>query len=244
MTKETLKLELEAFQGPFDLLLHLIQELKVDINDIPMTEITQQYLHYLKSMQELELDIAGEYLVMAATLLEIKSRMLLPIEPVVNVDTEYQGDPREILVQQLLIYQQFQYVTTALEMKEVNRSKLYTRPADDLAQFQEAIPLLPGELSIEQIAQAFQTVLEKVQMRLPKEREIEQEPLTIAEKIKEIQQIFQKGNEKITFQSLLKYQSRNEIITTFMAILEMVRKHSVIFYQPYPLADIELKAIV
>lgn len=243
MAKETLKLELEAFQGPFDLLLHLIKELKVDINDIPMTEITQQYLFYLKSMQELELDIAGEYLVMAATLLEIKAKMLLPIEPAGELDSEYDGDPREILVQQLLIYQQFQYVTNALEMKEISRSKLYMRPAEDLSSYQAAIPLNEGELSLDQLVSAFQIALERAKAREPKEREIEHEPLTISQKIDEIREMMRNVNGVISFNTLLVHRSRHEIITTFMAVLEMVRKHSIVFYQPYPLADIEIKAI-
>lgn len=243
MTKEILKLELEAFQGPFDLLLHLIKELKVDINDIPMTEITEQYIAYIKSMQELELDIAGEYLVMAATLLEIKSRMLLPIEPIEDIDSEYEGDPREILVQQLLMYQQFQQVATALEIKEANRSHLFTRPAEDLSKYQSAIPLPENEISLAQLADAFSLALQRELARAPKERQIEHDPLTVEQKIAEIRTIIQTKRGKIKFSTLLNSHSRHEIITTFMAVLEMVRKQSIVFYQEEALAPITIKAV-
>ena len=134
MSNTELKLELAAFQGPFDLLLHLIRQMKVDINDIPMSEITSQYLSYLHSIQEFQLDVAGDYLVMAATLLEIKSRLLLPIEPDPELDGDYEADdPRQVLVQQLLLYQQFQDISTALELKQIERAKLYTRPSEDLS---------------------------------------------------------------------------------------------------------------
>lgn len=243
MMKEILKLELEAFQGPFDLLLHLIKELKVDINDIPMTEITEQYIFYLKNMQELELDIAGEYLVMASTLLEIKARMLLPIEPIDNLDDEYEGDPREILVQQLLMYQQFQQVATALEVKESERSHVFTRPAEDLSKFEIAIPLKEHELSLAELTDAFYLALQRQLARVPKERHIEHDPLTVSQKIDEITGMIQNSNTNISFLSLIKKGTRHEIITTFMAVLEMVRKQSIVFFQATALAPITIKWI-
>lgn len=147
MSSNELKLELDAFQGPFDLLLHLIKQMKVDINDIPMSEITSQYLAYLHSMKEFQLDIAGDYLVMAATLLEIKSRLLLPIEPEPDLEGDYEPeDPRQVLVQQLLLYQQFQDVATALEIKQVERAELYTRPSEDLSGMQTLCLWMKGIL--------------------------------------------------------------------------------------------------
>ncbi|MBF6625621.1 segregation/condensation protein A [Aerococcaceae bacterium zg-BR9] len=241
MAKEILKLDLEAFHGPFDLLLHLIKELKVDINDIPMREITQQYMFYLSSMQELQLDIAGEYLVMAATLLEIKARMLLPIEPSGELDSDYEEDPREFLVQQLLLYQQFQDVATALEMNEAKRAKLYMRPAEDLSFFQQSIPLEEGAISLDQLALLMSQVLQRQKEREPKQREVEYEPLSVSDKINEIQVLIGKTNSRIAFEDLLTVGSRNEIITTFMAILEMVRKQTLVFYQASALAPIEIK---
>lgn len=243
MDKTVLKLELEAFQGPFDLLLHLIRQLKIDINDIPMTEITTQYMVYLKTMQELHLDVAGEYLVMAATLLEIKARMLLPIEPEAIIEGEYEGDPREVLVQQLLLYQQFQHVATALQVKEAKRMTHFNRPMEDLSHFQEVIPLGQGEITLTNLMDAMYHVLQKVAERIPKQREIQTDPMTVSEKIDWIKQQLTLRTGKCSFESLLQTASKDETITTFMAVLEMVRKQQIVFFQSSPLAPIEIESV-
>ena len=125
-----LTLILPDFEGPLDLLLHLIKELKVDIFDIPITEVTFQYLRYLDTMQEMKLDIAGDYLLMAATLLEIKSRMLLPKKEVTFEEEFYEEgeDPRESLIQQLVEYKQFQEAAKALKTMEEERGINFAMP--------------------------------------------------------------------------------------------------------------------
>ncbi|MGF3076570.1 segregation and condensation protein A [Facklamia sp. P12945] len=242
-TNQDLTLKLTAFQGPFDLLLHLIKELEVDINDIPMTEITDQYLAYIDQMQELDLDKVGEYLVMAATLLEIKSRLLIPIEPdELDGDLEDQ-DPRSGLVQQLLIYQQFQLVADTLEDMQVDRSKHYSRPAADLSNFIAFIPLEEGELSLEQLQTSLKSVLQAQEQRQPKEKEIHHDQVSVTDKMQFIRQQFQsiKPNQSIAFSSLLSNGSRPEIIATFIAVLEMVRKQVLVFQQESYLDSIELR---
>ncbi|MGO1822373.1 MAG: segregation and condensation protein A, partial [Ruoffia tabacinasalis] len=159
MQNTELRIELESFQGPFDLLLHLIKQMEVDINDIPMTEITNQYIKYIEAMNKLELDIIGEYLVMAATLLEIKSNILLPIEPSPDYEEDYdEGDPRDILVQQLLLYQQFQTVATQLQIKQDERARLFSRQMADLSSYQEFVPLDEDALSLTDLAEAMASV--------------------------------------------------------------------------------------
>ncbi|GAJ25513.1 segregation and condensation protein A [Liquorilactobacillus sucicola DSM 21376 = JCM 15457] len=125
-----LTFKLAAFEGPLDLLLHLIKQNKMDIYDIPMVEITSQYIEYLHKMRVMSLDIAGEYLVMAATLINIKSKMLLPQHPVV-VEPEQQEDPRAELVQQLLTHQCFQEVSKQLDELAQQRAKHYTRDQEE-----------------------------------------------------------------------------------------------------------------
>ncbi|MCR8968974.1 ScpA family protein [Facklamia sp. 7083-14-GEN3] len=242
-TNQDLTLKLTAFQGPFDLLLHLIKELEVDINDIPMTEITDQYLTYIHQMQELDLDKVGEYLVMAATLLEIKSRLLIPIEPDELEDGLEDQDPRSSLVQQLLIYQQFQLVADALEDKQVDRSKHYSRSAADLSAFLAFIPLEEGELSLEQLQSSLMSVMQAQDQRQPKEKEIHHDQVSVTDKIQFIRQQFQtlKPNQTICFSSLLSNGSRPEIIATFIAVLEMVRKQVLVFQQESYLDIIELR---
>lgn len=234
MITHELQLDLENFQGPFDLLLHLIKQMEVDINDIPMVDITKQYLSYIDSMNELQLDIVGDYLVMASTLLEIKSSLLLPVEPDPKLEDDYsQDDPREALVQQLLLYQQFQNVAEELEIKHGKRSRLYTRPMGNISSYQEFIPLDPDAISLSQLTEAMESVLKKVAQRQPLSKEISHEILTVTEQIEKIYQAFSRCNTNngIIFDSLIETGSRTEIVTTFLAMLELVKKQKIVFIQ-------------
>src|SRR5690606_29268658 len=130
--------KIDAFEGPLDLLLHLINTMEINIYDIPMAEITDQYFIYVHTMKELELDVASEYLVMAATLLSIKSKMLLPQseEPLDDeLDVEFEEDPREELVERLMEYKKFKEAARQLREKEEERGKLYTKPPSDLSEY-------------------------------------------------------------------------------------------------------------
>lgn len=240
--RPVLELHVGEFNGPFDLLLHLIKQLKIDIYDIPMTEITTQYMAYLDSMQALQLDIAAEYLVMAATLIEIKARLLLPIEPEQEFDDHYEGDPRQILVQQLLLYQQFQEVTVLLEAKQVDRALQFGRQAEDLSDYQEALPLQDGEISLDRLVQAMQEAMKREQLRVPLQKEIHHDPVTVEQKMEEIMMSLEQLpiGERLAFDSFYHNASRSLIITTFMAMLELVRKQRIMFYQAHHLAPIEL----
>lgn len=242
MAKVELELQLEAFQGPFDLLLHLIRSMKVDIQDIPMLEITSQYLAFIQEMQDLELDVASEYLVMASTLLEIKARMLLPVEPVEDLEGEYEGDPREILIQHLLLYQQFQDVAEALSRREGERSKHFSRPETDLTRYQTKVPLESGQLSLEQVSQAMQDMMQAYLDRQPKEKAIQTEPMTVSQKIQVIKSRLSFG-KRLIFEEVLESKSREDIITTFMALLELVRKQEVLFYQGQAFGQIEIEGV-
>ena len=226
-----LKIDLEVFQGPFDLLLHLIKSMEVDIYDIPIAEITQQYLDYLHSMKELELDIVGDYLVMAATLIEIKSRMLLPIEPLDNEDSEYEsGDPRISLVQQLLMYQQFQEVTQELQDLELSRSKLFSRPMTNLTNYQDKVPLEPGQIELISLAETMSQLLQDQLSRQPQTKSIQHEYVTVEEMMNNLLEGFDQ-HSKISFNQFIKNQSRFEIITSFIALLELVRNQTIHFVQ-------------
>ncbi|WP_124057440.1 segregation and condensation protein A [Vaginisenegalia massiliensis] len=246
MDNTKLELELRAFKGPFDLLLHLIKEMKVDINDIPMKEITHQYLDYVHSMQELHLDTVGDYLVMAATLIEIKARLLLPVEPDLKLEGDYEPeDPRQVLVQQLLLYQQFQEAADHLEEKQEIRSRQFTRSPEDLSSLQAFIPLEEGALSIDDLQKAMYTVIQRELLRMPKEREIQHDPITVAEKIDQIMTYLRTLDikERVDFSQFLAHQSKQELITSFMAMLELVRKQQICFFQSKALDKIEIQRI-
>ncbi|WP_338488730.1 segregation and condensation protein A [Ruoffia tabacinasalis] len=246
MQNTELRIVLESFQGPFDLLLHLIKQMEVDINDIPMTEITNQYIKYIEAMNKLELDIIGEYLVMAATLLEIKSNILLPIEPSPDYEEDYdEGDPRDILVQQLLLYQQFQTVATQLQIKQDERARLFSRPMADLSSYQEFVPLDEDALSLTDLAEAMASVVEKAASREPLERQIQHESLTVSDQMDKIMAAFQfdTDNDSVTLDQFFQYGTRNEIITTFLAMLELVRKQHLIFLQKGKDDPIQMKKL-
>lgn len=234
LQQEQLHLDLEAFQGPFDLLLHLIKTMEVDIYDIPISEVTQQYIQHVHAMKELQLDVIGDYLVMAASLIEIKSRMLLPIEPTEGLEDYYSDiDPRAALVQQLLLYQQFQNVSDQLEQMETQRMEVYTRHPMDLSDKQAHIPLNVGEITIQHLSRAMYDALEKERLRQPQVREMATETITVDEAMNEIigrlNQL--KVHESLIFNEIIAHQSRSVIITSFMAMLELVRKNKVHLHQ-------------
>ncbi|MEJ1324074.1 segregation/condensation protein A [Latilactobacillus sakei] len=149
---EQLTLILTDFEGPLDLLLHLINQTKIDIYDIPIAEITTQYLDYLHQMQELKLDIAGDYLVMAATLMKIKSKLLLPAPPAMaeTLEEDY-VDPRQELVDQLLAYQAFQKIATVLQERESERQLLFAKPAS-ANPAEKVVPLARGVIKPRDLA--------------------------------------------------------------------------------------------
>lgn len=232
-----LNVKLEIFEGPLDLLLHLIKTLEIDIYDIPISEITEQYMIYIRSMQELDLELAGEYIVMAATLMSIKSKTLLPkVEVDLSEMGEYEDgiDPRDQLVAQLLEYRKFKYAATLLKDKEVERGKYYTKEATNLEDYrQETIPLEPNEITTIDLFLAFNDIINRQKELGPDTASILTEEYTIEDKINEIiGKLFrQNSQEGVHFESLFNLFTRNEIVTTFLALLELVKSGEVIAKQ-------------
>lgn len=223
---QKLNLVLTDFEGPIDLLLHLIKESKVDIYDIPIAQITQQYIDYLKSMKVLELDVAGDYLVMASTLMSIKSKMLLPQAPD-EIDDEFEADdPRDELVSQLLTYQTYKRVAAYFEEKEQVRKQQFDKevsiPTKQLEQFLE-----PGSIVLNDLASTYAELLRDQKRRQPEIETIENETLSIEDATTNIMTELQTV-KKTTFKALLKlHNSVEEIVTDFMAILELASKQLV-----------------
>ncbi|PMD70316.1 segregation and condensation protein A [Companilactobacillus nuruki] len=226
---QKLNLVLTDFEGPIDLLLHLIRESKVDIYDIPIAQITQQYLDYLKSMKVLELDIAGDYLVMASTLMSIKSKMLLPQAPD-EIEDDFEEDPRDQLVSQLLTYQTYKRVAAYFEEKEQTRKQFFDKevsvPTQQLEQFLE-----PGSVLLDDLASTYTELLRSRKNRQPETETIENETLSIEDATDNIMSEL-KSVKKTTFKALLKLNnSVEEIVTDFMAILELARKQIISLQQ-------------
>jgi segregation and condensation protein A len=213
------KIKLPEFEGPMDLLLHLIRENKVDIYDIPISLITGQYLEYIETMKELDLEIAGEFLVMAATLIQIKSRMLLP--PDEEVSPEEMEDPRLELVQRLLEYQAFKDAAAILKEKEDDMLKIFGRQPEDLEEEQVPLPeLYLFDVNLFDLLAAFKKLLENVP---PEMRTITRETLTVKDKMMHIAEMIE-DIESLRFEELFKDTfSRVQLIVTFLALLELLR---------------------
>ena len=235
------KVRLEIFEGPLDLLLYLIKKEELDIYDIPIERITQQYLEYLELMRMLDLEIAGEFLVMAATLMYIKSRLLLPEDQRGAEEMEEGEDPRWELVRQLVEYKKFKDAAEQLAVREVERQNVFGRvPADPKLPVEPA--LMMGEVSLFDLINAFNEVLKRASKRSDF-REISDEHFTVADKIELIlRRIAEVGSLK--FHELFdQAASRTEIVVTFLAMLELIRLHQLAVRQPATFAEIELTRI-
>ncbi|OJG68817.1 segregation and condensation protein A [Enterococcus moraviensis] len=230
MIVQEINVKLDVFEGPLDLLLHLIQKLEIDIYDIPISAVTEQYMNYIHTMKTLELEIAGEYLVMAATLMAIKSKMLLPKQELeMTEDDEILDgeDPRDALVAQLLEYRKFKYAAGLLHEKESERSLYYTKEPMDIDEYKEDNPLLePNQLNTIDLFLAFHAMLEKKKSRQPVETTVTGDDVSIEEKITTISSKMCQldRNTPVNFESFFTSYSKQEVVTTFMALLELMKK--------------------
>lgn len=220
-------LKVGDFEGPLDLLLHLIRVNEMDIYDIPIAEITDQYMDYLRQMQDHRLEVAGDYFVMAATLMSIKSRMLLPdpVDDTEDDDSEEEEDPRQQLVEQLLEYQRYQKAAENLKDKEELRSQEFTRAAMTPDSSQIAVKVKPG-ITINQLQRAFMRVLKRHELAQPVEQTVHGETISVADKIQSV--ISTVKDHPTTFDQLFeKDLTRDNLVTTFMAILELAKHQAV-----------------
>jgi segregation and condensation protein A len=224
---EEYPVRLQNFEGPLDLLLHLIKKNELNIYDIPIALITQQYLEYLDLMQELNLDVVGEFLVMAATLIHIKSRMLLPRPDPTQEDPE--EDPREALVRRLLEHQRFKAAAELLHEKEIQRSAQWGRPDGRVAELVGDPPEPEIEVDLFSLMAAFRQVMDRARQRPVVPLPVEQIPLELR-----IEQLLSRlsETEACGFEELFAdVQTRAGMIVTFLALLEMIRLKLVRVFQ-------------
>lgn len=218
--------KLPVFEGPLDLLLHLIKESKIDIYDIPIVDITRQYLGYIKMLKELNLEIAGDFLVMAATLIHIKSKMLLP--PDEDQSEDVIEDPRTELVQRLLEYQSYKDSSLHLRKREEMWKNIFTRsiPDKDSLEFDSEPELF--DANVFDLISAFQKLLEKAPAHI---REITRETLTVADRINYIVERLEK-DDGMRFEELFaEGHTKLDLIVTFLALLEIIRLGLAKIYQ-------------
>lgn len=235
-----LNVKLEAFEGPFDLLFHLIEKNQIDIYDIPIAQLTDQYLEYLEHIKENKIDLASEFLVMAATLLSIKSRMLLPglkdpvqLELTVGDDDQ---DPRAGLVNMLVEYKKYKEIAEALKSMEEDQRKIFKRPPEDLS-FLWNGEFTISNVSLDTLKSIFSNLIAK-KNKGEKFNTVSKDPYPLSKKIKEIRKVIA-GRTSIFFSRLFnKRSSKLELIVTFLAILELVKMNKITAAQEHLFDDI------
>lgn len=236
--------KLQVFEGPLDLLLHLIDKNKVNIYDIPIVEITSQYMEYIAEMKRRDLNVLSEFLVMAATLIDIKSKMLLPSNPDAEEEEE---DPRAELVQQLLEYKMYKCMAYELKDRQIDAQrtmfKAPTIPEEVLA-YEEPVNLddLVSNITIAKLNQIFKSIMKKQTDKLDPIRskfgKIEKEEVSQEEKMEELKQ-YALTHKHFSFRGILEKQaSKVEVIVTFLAILELMKTGIILIYQENTFDDI------
>lgn len=217
------RVNINEFEGPLDLLLHLIKQSDIDIWNISIDEITNQYLNYINEMEKMNLNIASEYLVMAAELIEMKSSSLLPSRKSEN-DDEYEEDPRTELINKLLLYKQYKEVTGVLKGLEENRRLMHSKEPSDLKKFMpENMEEVPLDVNIDDLVNAFNMFLERLEDEKPLNTKITQKEYSVSIRSGEIRNIL-KIKKKVEFNELFEEFNREYIIVTFLSILELSKK--------------------
>src|ERR1700722_19294892 len=232
------KVKLEVFEGPLDLLFYLIKKDEVDIYDISIERITQQYLEFMEAFKVLDLDLAGEFVVMAANLIYIKSRALLPASVQPPEEEAEEEDPRWDLIRQLVEYKKFKDAAAQLSQREREQSNLFARMADSSEAASER-PL--GDVSVFDLINAFNNVLKRLASKSEDLREIFEENFTVSDKIDFIMKMTASGVPLKFTEIFASVASRTEIVVTFLALLELIRLKQLKAVQPETFGEIELR---
>lgn len=231
--------KINEFEGPLDLLLHLIKESKMNIMDIEIEKITEQYINYLNLQEEMNLEVASEYLVMASELIELKSKMLLP-NP--KNDEGEEEDPREELVNRLLEYQAYKEITKVLHDKENLRREIYTKSPENIRNYVEENVSITSDVTLDDLVDAFKKFLERKKDNKPLQTKITVNEITVSSRRYEIRNIL-KQKRKISFFELFPIVSKEYVIATFLAVLEMAKNKELTISQNDTFDDIICEAV-
>lgn len=219
------QVKIDGFEGPLDLLLHLIKQYEIDIYDVPLTEVIDQYTEYVHTMQFLELNIASEYLVMAATLIEMKSQMLLPKPKLPEDQEEYIEDPKEKLMERLIEYRKYKMV--AEQLKDKNEQQSFTRPPTLVEDEQSSVPMKNMDVSLYDMIGALNKMIQRKQWNAPLEARVIRTEIPIEQRMEEIMQLVERSEEPIVFDELFVENTRTHIVITFIAILELLNENKI-----------------
>ncbi len=232
------KVKFEVFEGPLDLLLHLIRKEEVDIYEVNLTKLATQFIEYIEVMRMLDLEVAGEFLVMASTLMFIKSRELLPVDQQVQVEDEDDGeDPRFELIRQLVEYKKFKDAAAQLQVRELEQENIYPRLPGKLDFATDRAALRP-DVSIFDLLNAVNAILKRVNQR-EDQRDIFEERWSVSEKIEELLKLV--SETAVKFSGLFEgATSRSEVICTFLALLELIRLKQLACLQSEHFSEIEI----
>lgn len=245
-----LTVKLQVFEGPLDLLLYLLEKNKVNIYDIPIVEITEQYMEYIRQMQRQDLEVLSEFLVMAATLIDIKSRMLLPADP---DKEEEQEDPRAELVQQLLEYKMYKCMAYELKDRQIDAGRVLYKKAtipEEVMAYEPPVDIeeLIGDVTLVRLHEIFESVMKKQQDKIDPLRskfgKIEKEEVSLEDKMSYLKD-FATTHRHFSFRGLLQEQaSKVEVIVTFLAILELMKTGTICISQEHLFDDIQIDSKV
>ena len=227
-----IEFKINEFEGPLDLLLHLIKESKMDIMNIEIEEITNQYMNYLHEQEKMNLEIASEYLVLASELLEIKSKMLLP-----SFKNEEEEDPREELVNRLLEYQAYKEITKVLQEKEELRKEIYTKSPENIKNYIDENKEINLDISLDDLVDAFKKFLDRKKENKPLKTKVTVNEISVSSRRHDIKRLL-KDKKKVSFFELFPVVSKEYVVATFLAILEMAKNKELVITQNDTFDDI------
>jgi len=242
------KVKLDAFEGPLDLLLHLIHRLEIDIYDIPMADLTVQYMEHIHAMKVLELNEASEYLVMAASLLAIKSKMLLPIHEGEFDDDELiidMNDPREELVNRLIEYRKYKEAAEKLHELEEQRAQVFTRAPSDLTDYQTTMQLAAFDepLNVYDMLGAFQKMMRRKQLKAPLSTKIARQELSVKDQMKNVCETLKARGGSCSFFDLFPSDDKSTLVVTFLSLLELMKRKVIFVKQQQNFDDVTVKLL-
>jgi len=234
------KVKFEVFEGPLDLLLYLIKKEEVDIYEVNLTSLATQFIEYIETMRMLDLEIAGEFLVMASTLMYIKSRELLPVDQQAQVEDEDEGeDPRWELIRQLVEYKKFKDAAAQLQTLEARQENVFARQPGKI-EFESTPAPAKTEVSIFDLLNAVNTVLQRIAQKEASSREIFEDKWTVSEKIEHVLKLISERAHLKFSELFADATSRTEVVVTFLALLELIRLKQIVCAQPEAFGEIEL----
>lgn len=218
------EVKIDEFEGPLDLLLHLIKKSNIDIYDISLEEITNQYMDYIKEMKKLNLDIASEYLVMASELLEYKSKSLLP-----KKEEEEEEDIKDTLIQKLIDYKKYKEITSAFKELENERSNIYTKTPSNVLDFEDKI-INNDNVTVDDLIEAFKNFMKRIEYEKPLNTKITTKELSVSDRIVHIRDVL-KTKKRVNFMDLFDIKTKSYVVVTFLSILEMSKNNEIILKQ-------------